>query len=238
MKIIAIIQARMNSTRLPFKSATLLCGKPMTQHILERVKRAHMLDAVILAIPNEPGNGILKKCAISTGAELFVADGISDNDLLRRYVQAAESYKPQLVVRVAADNPCVQASEIDRILQERLRIHSPVRALYTNMQEVKRNGYPDGIGAEVYDMPFLRWLDATQTDPRYREHPHLWAYEHNAVETVLCPRQFARPELRLDVNTQEDFNFIRDIYEHCYPQNNNFGITDILAYLDERNLAK
>lgn len=224
----AIVQARMGSTRLPGKSAMLLAGKPLLWHVLDRVKKS-TVDFVALAVPKEKDTAALIEIAEDSQVPIFIVDG-DPNDLLFRYSEVADCLTADPVVRIPADNPCVDPDEINRIITFYLQ-NVPSRCLFSNLdRNIAGNGYPGGLGAEVYSRDFLEWLNQNVKDPRLREHPHLWAFEKQKVRTCPCPVEFARPDLRFDVNTQEDFDFIRGIYEAL---GSDCRIKGIIEWLDK-----
>ena len=245
-KIVTVIQARLGSTRLPGKVLADLCGEPMLWHIIERVKGATKIGDLILAVP--PRDVLaLEPIASRCGIEIM-APAVPENDLVARFHAVASATQADYVVRICADNPCVEPEEIDRIIeasQERMEYGA-----WSNVHELPfhcgtcgdtviqvRSSYPDGLGAEVYAVGCLRYLNHYVEEKGLRTHPHRYWEENGLMQTIPCPSAFARPEIRLDVNTAEDLRFIRGIYQALYPTNPNFHITDILALLDQRNAA-
>lgn len=229
MNTVAIIQARMGSTRLPGKVAMTLCGKPMLHHVIRRVKQA--VEFVVVAYPAKD-HEILEDIVLDAGAFVFPYMG-DENDLIGRYASCAKEFDADFVVRVPADNPCVDPDEITRTLHV---VPADWDYLITNLdQNVSRNGYPGGIGAEIYNRRFLNWLDQNVTYPMLREHPHLWAYANDMIITIEAPEEIRRPDLRFDVNTKEDFEYIREIYKALWP---NFRTKDILNYLENTDHVK
>jgi spore coat polysaccharide biosynthesis protein SpsF len=210
MNIVAIVQARLGSSRLPGKSVMRIQGNPMIWHVLNRVRQAKRVTRVVLAIPAEKGNALL----LNTAADLKVLplqwEG-DPNDLIGRYNYAAWLCEADLIVRVPGDNPCVDPDEIDRIIA--LQQEQDWHWLTSNLdRNIHRNGYPGGLGAEVYTRSFLDWLNRNVECPLLREHPHLWAFANEKVLTCKCPPEFAYPHMRFDVNTLEDFQRIDSIY--------------------------
>src|SRR3990167_54067 len=143
MRTVAIIQQRMGSTRLPGKALLPLAGKSMTQNIVERVKRAKMVDEVVLAIPERD-------------METFIDEGIAcqivapwrdDNDLIGRYLIAAQNSEADLVVRISGDNPMVEPEYIDELINLALLDTQ----LVLNSEDPE--GDHDGFGGELYPMP-------------------------------------------------------------------------------------
>src|SRR3990167_9729802 len=119
MKTVAIIQARAGSTRLPGKAFLPLAGKSMTQNIIERVQRATKLDDVVLAFPDTRTNAdtTFADLAVRCGCSYYRGTGIDENDLVGRYLGAAEMYHADIVVRIPGDNPCVEPGYIDKAVE-------------------------------------------------------------------------------------------------------------------------
>jgi spore coat polysaccharide biosynthesis protein SpsF len=228
-RVVAIIQARMGSKRLPGKSMADLAGKPLLWHVLQRVKRSKKIDTIVLATTAKKEDDVLIGVARECGVSVFRG---SENDLVDRYYQAAKKYKADIVVRIGADNPCLEPSEIDRIIEFHKRGGSDFS---TNTQSIDENGYPDGLGAEVFDFGILEKLWKITKEPRHREHVHSYFYENSdkfILKTIPCPAEFSRPDLKLDVNTDEELAFLRALYEYLYPRKKDFHITDIIKWYD------
>lgn len=231
-KTVAIIQARLGSTRLPGKSLLSLCDKPIIQHVIERVQRARLLDDVVVAIPDEKDNDKLKNAIKDTKAGTFVGKGLDDRDLIGRYCRCAEIHGATTIVRVCADNPCVDPGEIDRLISRYSRNTLGWKVLFSNTHNIQNNGYPDGLGAEIYDFKFMKWMNENVKGVDYREHPHKWAEDHGLVWTIMCPSEFRRPELKLDINTQRDYDKMAKFFDAVYLDKPNFGSLDVVAYFD------
>lgn len=237
LRVVLILQARMGSTRLPGKSMLNLAGEPLVGRILERVKRCKKLDEIVLAIPNDKQNEPLGLLAIRYGVKVFAG---SENDLVDRYYQAALVSDADVVVRIPADNPTPQPEEIDRIIEHHLSLNR--RGFSSNLSVIEDSGYPDGIGAEVFDLSLLADVHKTVSDPFKREHVHLNFFNYDTgeavdtdwcpISTVQCPKEFRRPDLILDVNTKEQYDFMVDLYEALYLKDPNFDILDIINWYD------
>ena len=241
--VAAIVQARMGSTRLPGKSMMLLSGKPLVQRVLERIGNAKRIDVIILAIPDTPENSVLEDLGKKMGVRVYKG---SENDLVERYYQAAKIVKSDYVVRIPADNPVPQGSEIDRIIDHHLQLKRP--GFSSNLSEIFNSGYPDGIGAEIFDTHFLEEIRKDFTSKIKREHVHLNFFDYQTqtqvnenwcpVSTIKCPSSFARPNLILDVNTNEQFIFMSELYDYLYPRNPLFGIEEIIDWFDNHYKGK
>jgi spore coat polysaccharide biosynthesis protein SpsF len=236
-KIVLIIQARMGSTRLPGKSMMTLAGLPLVARILERVKRCKLIDEIVLAIPNTDENKVLETLANQLCVKVFSG---SEEDLVERYYLAAKFFNADYVVRIPADNATPEPAEIDRIILHHLSLNRP--GFSSNLSVINNSGYPDGIGAEIFDMKLLEDIRLNFDDKEKREHLHLNFYNYSKQEavneawcpisTVSCPEIFRRPDLILDVNTIEQYKFMNALYEYLYPKNSNFHITDIIWWYD------
>ena len=231
MRVVAILQARMNSTRLPGKVMLPLAGKPMVQNIVERVKRAKRLDDVVVAYPGSKDNEmsigrIARECSVWP----FWYEG-DESDLIGRYLSAAVGFQADLIVRVPCDNPCVDPAYIDRAVEDYL--DQPYVFFSNTTALIKHDGRPvwvDGLGAEVLSMSRLKWLDRiTQGQPELREHPHKYfldRYQDNSLPDEAVAFGKLEGDLRLDVNTIDDYKFIERIYNHF--GHNHFTAHDIL----------
>lgn len=236
MRTVAIIQARMGSTRLPGKSGRLLLGKPQIWHVLNRVKRVNYIDDIMLAIPHESSGGVLKEAAQDLNVPVLDFHGNPD-DLVHRYALAADIMNANIVVRIPGDNTFVDPDEVDRILQAYADIPSAWDILTSNLdRDIHDNGYPAGLGAEVYDVRYFYALDRFKLQPRLREHPHLWAFEHDSVRTITAPEHVRNPGMKFSVDTEDDWKFTEEIYSALYPDNPDFRIRDIMKFLGEKNV--
>ena len=228
-RTVVVVQARMGSKRLPGKSMADLAGKPLLWQFLERVKRCNKVDEIVLATTSKSQDDVLIEVANSCEVQTFRG---AENDLVDRYYQAAKQFNAGTVVRICADNPVVEPTEVDRIIDYHKSNDSDFSS---NTHNIKENMYPDGLGAEVFDFTTLEELRQLTNDPEHREHPHSYFYEHPdkyKIGTLLCPKSFQRPDLKLDVNTPEELKFIQAIYEYWYKKNNHFHIEDIIWWYD------
>lgn len=234
-RIVLIIQARMGSRRLPGKSMLDLAGAPLVGRILERVKRCRGVDQIVLATTEKADDDRLADLGRHYAVGVFRG---AEVDLVDRHFRAAQSFKAGLVVRLPADNPVPEPSEIDRIIEHHLQSENHFSS---NLAQVFGSGYPDGIGAEVIDVKALEEVWRTCDDARRREHPHLNFFDYATqrptneryrVGTVACPPAFRRPDLVLDVNTAAQYELMARLYADLYPRNPAFGILDVIEWYD------
>ena len=227
----------MGSTRLPGKSMLPLAGRPLVERMLQRLKRCKKINELVLAIPDNSSNRILEEVAKDVDVKVFKG---SEDNLVERYWMASTDSKADVVVRIPADNPTPEPNEIDKIIK--FHIENNRNGFSSNLSEIDGSGYPDGIGAEVFDFESLDKLINKNLTPDEKEHVHLNFYNYQKklpkdkekcpVKTIKCPKEFARPELVLDVNTNDQYLFMKSLYDNLYPVKPNFHILDILNWYD------
>lgn len=243
-RTVLIIQARMGSVRLPRKTLLDLAGAPLIDRILERVARVRSLDAIVLATTEKTEDEILIDVAKRCGVAWFRG---SEHDLVDRYYQAARAFEADTVLRLPADNPCSEPEAFERLIDAH---RASGVDFSSNIMQVDGNQWPDGIGVEAFSFSALQSIWRDVHDPTRREHLAANFYDYLAqrpadptrftVGSVDCPPTWRRPDLVLDVNTAEEYEFIRRLYESLYPRNSRFDITDIIDWYDgvyARNIA-
>lgn len=221
MKIVAILQARMGSTRLPGKVMLPLAGKPMIQNIIERVQRATRVHEVMVTCPIQDRDAFLPVMQACRNGKTFLDEWFEDeNDLVGRYLQSAIRRDADIIVRVPCDNPCVDPGVIDQSVDAYLDAVKPLAFFSSTVWPVNYVNV-DGLGCDVLSLSRLKWLDRkTKGNAHRREHPHAYFYDTGCI--------YHDPTgLRLDVNTQEDYGFIASIYNHF--GHNRFTAPEILA---------
>jgi spore coat polysaccharide biosynthesis protein SpsF len=223
MKVIAIIQARMGSTRLPGKVMLPLGGKPMIERIVSRVRRCRTLSEIIVATTVEPGDDVIAQwcekaeCAYSRG---------SQDDVLDRYYQAARPQAPDAVLRITAYCPLIDAGVIDDLVA----LYREKRPDYaTNFLPLRT--YPRGLDAEVVSFQTLEQIWKEDTNPKWREHVTYYIEQHIERYRIACLSQERDlSSYRWTVDTPEDFAFAKAIYDR-FP-GDDFTWKDVLALIE------
>ncbi|MBW1740220.1 MAG: glycosyltransferase family protein [Deltaproteobacteria bacterium] len=224
-RVVAIIQARMGSTRLPGKSMIRLRDKPIIELVLCRVRCAKTLTKVVLGTTNQPRDDVL--CDIANSLHVQVFRG-SEDDVLKRYILAAQTFGADVVVRVCADNPVIAPEEIDRIVMHHVRTGADYSFNHIPAMD---NHYPDGLGAEVVNFGVLEAIDRQATDPYHREHVTAYIWDHLQdfhVETVVAPPDIAGPEIKLDVDTEADLVRLKMLFSEAPYDISTWGAVDII----------
>lgn len=207
-RVIAVVQARMGSARFPGKMMARLAGKPLIEWVLGRVKQAKLVHEVVLATSRSGRDDVLDDVARQLGVLTIRGD---EQDVLSRFVTVAEERSADWVVRICGDNPFVDPSEIDRLVDFAL-VRRPDYAF--NHLDRLSNGYPDGFGAEIFTGSMLREMNRRGLEPDQREHVtrYVWDHPHAyRILTLTVPREIAFADLRFDVDTPADLERIEPL---------------------------
>ena len=237
MNINIIVQARMGSQRLPGKMMLDLYGQPIIYRILEKLRTCSLVNRVILAIPDTNINSILAEVAQEIDGIDIVAG--SENNLIERYQLACQRFPSDFVIRFPGDNVFPDPKQIDELIS--FHVQKNKHGFSSNLASVFDNKMIDGVGAEIFSSDLLMQIDKALATGPQSEHLHLNFYDYeqkraiNPVVPVLAPMPpglLARPEYALDINTIEQYEFVRDIYQHVCMKNKNYSTIDIIKYLD------
>ncbi len=214
----------MGSTRLPGKALIDLAGKPALVRVIERLRVVPSLDGVCVATTTLGEDDNIVGYAIDAGASYYRG---SSDDLLGRLLGAAKKLGAETIVYITADCPLVDPAIVERAIQE-------FREAYCDYASNRLLGYayPVGMDVEVFSAEALRRADMFAADPRDREHVTTCFYEHTgyAVHNIAPPENLRRPEIRLTLDTREDLEFLRAIYDGM--RGVPYSLADILAFLD------
>ena len=204
--------------------------------MLERLKRCKNIDELVLTIPDKQSDDQLAELAKNWNVKISRGP---ENDLIKRYWLASSENNADLVVRIPGDNPVPEPSEVDKIINFHLK--NNIDGFSSNLAEINNSGYPDGIGAEVFDYKYLDLFIKKKLSEHEKEHIHLNFFNYQTkkiknkkvpVKTINCPNEFARPDLILDFNTYQQYLFMKSLYEYLYPKNKEFGILDIISWFE------
>lgn len=224
MNIVAIIQARMGSTRLPGKVLMDLAGEPMLARVMNRARRASSLGKLVVATTTENlDEAILELCR---GRGWLWARG-SQDDVLDRYYRAASAYGADIVVRITSDCPLIDPEVIDLVVHEFIE-HQPLDYA-TNSLEPRT--FPRGLDTEVIAFDALARAWKEDRDPAWREHVTPYLYRHPEVFRVhVVASEQDRSSMRWTVDTPEDLEFVRRIYGHF--GHDRFSWREVLSLLE------
>jgi spore coat polysaccharide biosynthesis protein SpsF len=225
MKRVAILQARLDSSRYPGKVLADLKGRPVIEHIITRLKTATQLDQVCVAIPAEHKEDKLAEALAHY--DVTVVRGHA-SDVLARYIQAAYETKADIIVRATADNPLVSPEIVDQ--QVSLLQAEP------ELDYVITEGMSIGITTESFTLKTLEKLDFLAKHPDHREHVTLYLRRNPGpfVMRRLDPPEFlANPNYRLTLDTVEDHDVLSRIYDKLYTGSGLVDLRAVLQLLEE-----
>jgi len=202
--VVAIVQARMDASRLPNKMMLWLHGLPVVEWVFRRVTMAKEIDQIVFALPDTNTNDVLAQYLVGIGAVVFRD---SETDVLGRCYRAARFHNTGTVVRVCADNPLIAASEIDRLV----KFFEENDYDYAYNHIPRNNRYPDGLGAEITHFAVLDLIDKEAYEPAHREHMfnYIWDNPKNFHIGTCDPldESIAHQSLKLDLDTPEDYEW-------------------------------
>jgi spore coat polysaccharide biosynthesis protein SpsF len=223
--IIAVTQARMNSTRLPAKVLRPILGKPLLWWHLTRLRRATLLDGVIVATTEAPGSDPIAE--IADGLGIPVHRG-SEQDVLARFAGAAAHMGAETIVRVTSDCPLIDPGLVDEVIGEYLA-HRP--ATYYVSLDVAR--FPRGLDTEVFSRAALEEAREESADPFEHEHvtPFLWRQPERFGLRQLSTAEPIGP-YRLCVDEEADLALVTRLIEALAPHQPHFTWRDCVALLD------
>jgi spore coat polysaccharide biosynthesis protein SpsF len=229
-KVVAIIQARMGSTRLPGKVLKDLEGETVLARVVQRVRRARLIDDVLIATTNQAADdAIVEECERCSIA-VFRGD---EDDVLDRYYRGALVCRAGIVVRITSDCPLIDPEITDKTIAAFL----DARPDYASNALVRT--YPRGLDTEVMTVEALERAWRGATEPYQRTHVTPYIYQNHDAFTVLPVTGDADySSHRWTLDTPEDLAFIRAIYARVEDRR-NFGWRDVLGILDrEPELAE
>ncbi len=223
--VIAIVQARMGSTRLPGKVLLDLAGKPMLVRDIERIQRATKIDDIVIATTKKPEDDKIITMCLEYGWKFFRG---SENDLLDRYYQAAREYHAKIIVRITSDCPLIEPAIVDRIIEKFVTLETEVDYV-SNIFPIRT--YPRGLDTEVMSISALEKCWNEDMNPQFREHVTEYILDNpNHFRIFEINHEKDLSSMRWTVDTQEDLDFVRCVYHHFGDR--CFSWTDVLTLLN------
>ena len=226
-RIVCTIEARMTSSRLPGKVLMPAAGKPLLEHMVERLKRAEHIDEIVIATTEDASSDRLQELAERLGVGCFRG---SEDDVLARVLGAAQAYDADIIVETTGDSPLVDPAIVDHVID---RYFDGGVDYCSNVLELT---YPPGMDAQVFPTAVLADVASRTNDPADREHVSLYIYEHPEIYRLRSVTS-GHPEwgeIRLCVDTAEDYEVIRTIFDTLHPSDPGFGLGAMLELLDAR----
>jgi spore coat polysaccharide biosynthesis protein SpsF len=223
MNIVAIIQARLGSTRFPGKVFAPLADYPLIWHVINRLKYSNKISKIVLATTINPLDDDLETWALKENITIFRG---SENNVLERFYFSAKENNANIIVRITADDPFKDPTIIDGVI-ENLIIENLDFACNNNPPS-----YPEGLDTEVFTFEALEKAYLESTIDFEKEHVTQYFYRHPELfKQKNFPFHKNLSYLRWTIDTKSDFDMAHIIYENLYRKNEIFLMPEILEYL-------
>lgn len=228
-KVVAIVQARMGSSRLPGKPLKMILGKPALELLLERLSLAKNINQIVVATSKNSEDDAIEDLCGKLGYICF--RGSSDN-VLKRTSQASDSVDAEIIANITGDCILTCSEVVDEAVEYFLK-HD-----IDYLSNLMKQTYPQGVDIRVFRAKDLREICnivAKQNDVSCQEHVYLY-FEENPqdfrIHIMKAPHEFFRPEWRLDLDYEEDLKLLNIIFEDLYTRNPFFGLKELVNWLD------
>jgi spore coat polysaccharide biosynthesis protein SpsF len=225
--ILAVLQARMSSTRLPGKVMADLEGAPMILRQIERLRRARRLERIVVATSTDPSDDSL--------AALLAAHGVPVHrgpldDVLARYEGALRAFPAEVLVRLTADCPLADPEVIDATVEMLLET-----GLDYGANTPDPRCFPKGLDVEVMRAEALLRAAREARDPYEREHVTPYLYRHPELfDRAFLHQEADEADVRWTVDRPDDLEFVRAVYAALYPADPAFTSDDVRAFVRSR----
>ena len=229
--IVTIIQARMNSNRLPNKVVMSLAGKPLLIRMVERVKMSPLSGTVVVATTKEAKDDCIYDLCKKEGIEVFRGHS---TDLLHRHYRLALKYDADVVIKIPSDCPLIDPGVITKTISYYLN-NSEKFDYVSNLHPAT---YPDGNDVEVMSMSALKaaWKESSRNFEREHTTPYIWENpdKFNIGNVTWETGLDYSMTHRWTIDYEEDYVFIKKVYDELYENKPDFSLYDILHLLDEK----
>lgn len=219
MKVVAIVQARMGSTRLPNKVMKRIGGVPMIELLLARLAKSKEIDQIVVATSSDERNTPLVEHVHSMG---YLCIRGSESDVLDRYLVAARQVDADVVVRITGDCPLIDSALVDQVIQKFKA--APLDYLSNTSPAT----FPDGLDTEVFSLQALEQAGRESQDSFDREHVTPYLRRPGLFKTAAWTHDEDLSRLRWTVDEPADFEVVSQVFQHFAP-NIHFSWTDVLA---------
>lgn len=225
MNIVAIIQARMGSSRLPGKVLLQLKGHSVLYHVIKRVKAAKEIDKIIIATTNKKEDDEIVNEALKSNVISFRG---SENDVLSRYYHSAVNNSADIIVRITSDCPLIDPGIISKAIK------TYTEQEFDYISNTIERSYPRGLDVEVFSFDSLYEAYRNAIHPEEREHVTPYIYKHpSQFKIASFNHDLNYSDYRWTLDTPEDWMLIERIYENLYVEDNLFDWTSVLELMEK-----
>lgn len=235
MKILIVVQARTQSTRLPYKVMMSLCGKPLLARIVERIDSARFTNEIVIATSTASQDDVIEDLCRAENIECFRGDPF---DLLDRHYKAAIKYDADAIVKIPSDCPLIDPEIIDKVISVFMNSNDE----FDYVSNLHPASYPDGNDVEIMSFEALEksWFEAKLPFEREHTTPYIWENRNKfIVGNVEWENKLDYSSThRWTIDYEEDYIFIKKIYEELYPEHKIFNMYQILKLLQDKPFLK
>jgi len=230
--ILAIIQARMGSTRLPGKVLMKVNGRPLLAYQLDRISKSKKLDKVIVATSTLERDNAIENFCKDYGVDCYRG---SENDVMSRYYECAKKYNPDTVVRMTADCPLIDPSIIDKVIQ---KFKEDKVDYCANTVPPEASKFPDGSDVELFSMKALTKAYNETTDAHLREHVtfQFWQTDEYKSTQYIGDKDYSK--YRITVDYPEDFEVVEFIFNELENRKSFGNLDEIIEILESNEEIK
>ena len=227
MKIVATIEARMNSSRLPGKVLLPVQERPILGILIERLRKVKLINEIVVATTSSKSDDIIVDFCKENNVKVFRG---SEEDVMGRVIGAAESVLGDVIVEITGDCPLIDPS----IVEQFITIFLANKAEYVSNSIVR--SYPDGMDVQVFSLEILKKsykltnekLDREHVTLHIRNNPNLFSHLN-----IIAPPEIYYPELGLTLDEKDDYILISKIFENLYSSDKFFSCHEIVKYLEK-----
>jgi len=227
MKTLAIIQARMGSTRLPGKILKEVNGKTLLEYQIERIQRSEMIDDIVIATTKKEAEEPIIRLCKKLGISYYQG---SEDDVLKRYYEVAIENKADTIVRLTSDCPLIDPNIMDDVIQHYIQNRNSIDYCSNTIERT----FPRGLDVEVFSFKALEYAFENAVLSSDREHVTSFIYTNpNLFKVAGITNDIDLSQYRWTVDTIEDFELIANILDSLYPLKNDFLLKDVIKLLNE-----
>lgn len=236
MTTAALIVARLSSTRLPAKNLMPFAGKPMIQHLIERIRRSNKVDDVIIATSTEPSDDPLQDFAKREGVSCHRGPL---NNVMERICGAADASKADTIIEILGDNPLIDPDLVDEVVTKYETEGLDYAANISGDYAVRPEGldlFAIGVRVQVYA---ASTAEKYKNFPNVKGHPSSYIFDNpdifkcGYIEAIGKWASLNKPDVNLAVNYRENFDGVAQIFEALSKENPEFGLPAVGTYLDQ-----
>lgn len=224
MRIVAIIQARMGSTRLPGKILKKVNGRPLLSYQIERLQQSNYINDLVIATTIDEKDDLIVEFCEKNNILSFRG---SEEDVLARYYETAKAFKAEAIVRITSDCPIIDVQVVDKTIQYFIDNN------FDYVSNTVERTYPRGLDTEIFTFAALEIAYNEAVLERDREHVTAYFYTNPDIFKISNVRNaMDYSKYRWTVDTEEDFQLIKNIIEKLYIENPQFTLHDTVKLME------